>query len=208
MKKLLLIALMVCMCVSIVVVDIVSAKVSFGGWDKWDQELPPADHDDWNWALLKTKEPRTMTLKNSRDDGKDVVLWFSDLYFGPKKGSKRASAIFYTQGNGNKKDWNISKADLALVAFPPREKEMIIRAYQNREAGFKFFEEWKIPFENNQIVVSEDTNFREVFKEWIEKQVSGIPIEGIIGLIDFTLPELIVWKKTFFMIIDRQKPSK
>lgn len=205
MRKLALIVLLVCFVVSIGVVAL--AEVKFGNWDKWDEQLPPADHEDWNWAL-KTKEPRTMTLKNCGDNGKDVVLWFSDLYFGPKKGSKRASAIFYTQGSENKKDWDISKADLALVAFPhDKKKETIIRAYRITGEKSFFLEEWRIPFKNNQIVVSEDTNFKEIFKEWIEEPIApGIPITE--DLIDFMLPELIIWEKNLFMIIDRQKPSK
>jgi len=32
------------MCISVVATNIALAKVSFGGWDKWDEELPPWDN--------------------------------------------------------------------------------------------------------------------------------------------------------------------
>jgi len=45
MKRFLIILLIVC--ILVVATDIVLAKVSFGGWDKWDRELPPWDNKNW-----------------------------------------------------------------------------------------------------------------------------------------------------------------
>jgi len=211
MKKLLIIVLLVCMCVSVVYIGSVLAKVSFGDWDKWDEELPPAEHKYWYWAI-SANESRTWNLWNLEglgDEGTDVILLFSDLYFyGDKKGKKRSSVIFYSQGgNIALKDWDIPNADLALVAFPPEKGKIVVRAYKmEKNKVFKFFEEWNIVFKEHEIVVPEDMQFRQVFKQWLAKQMS--PEETVPeDMVEMMLPELVIWKKKFFMITDGQKLS-
>jgi len=206
MKKLIFILLIT---ISIAITsNIVLAEVKFGSWDKWDEELPPAENKDWYWAL-PGNEPRTLTLKGFGDSGSDVVLLFSDIYFyGTKKGTKRASVIFYSLGDIVKiKDWDIPNADLALVAFPPKKRKMIIRAYKMEGKVFKFFEEWEIPFKDRQVVVPKDAKFRQLFKGWLEKQVLRElePLPDFEEMTNNILPELIIWKKKYFMIMERIK---
>jgi hypothetical protein len=104
------------------------------------------------------------------------------------------------------KDWDIPNADLALVAFPPKKRKMTIRAYKMEGKVFKFFEEWEISFKNRQVVVPKDVKFRQLFKEWLEKQVSlERPLPDSERLTDNTLPELTIWKKKYFKISDGTK---
>lgn len=205
MKKIIFI-LLITISISIIS-NIVLAEVKFGSWDKWDEELPPAENKYWYWAL-PGNEPRTLTLKGFGDSGSDVVLLFSELYFySTKDGKTKAYVIFYTSSNVvDTKDWDIPNADLALVAFPPNKKIMTIRAYKMEGKVFKFFEEWEISFKNRQVVVPKDAKFRQLFKEWLEKQVSlERPLPDSEGLTDNTLPELTIWKKIYFQISDGTK---
>ena len=202
MKKLIFI-LLITISISITS-NIVLAEVKFGSWDKWDEELPPAENKYWYWALPDNK-PRTINLKGFGDSGSDVVLLFSEVYFyATKDGKIKASVIFYTSSNVvDAKDWDIPNADLALVAFPPKKRKMTIRAYKMEDKVFKFFEEWEISFKNRQVVVPKDAKFRQLFKEWLEKQVSlERPLPDSEGLTDNTLPELTIWKKNNFQISD------
>lgn len=207
MKKLILILLII---ISIATIsNIVLAEAKFGSWNKWDEELPSAENKYWYWAL-PSNEPRILTLEGMGDSGSDIVLFFSDIYFyGTKKGTKRASVIFYSIGDIAKiKDWDIPDADLALVAFPPYRGMMIIRAYEMERIGrdkvFKFFEEWEILFKNLQIVVPKDAKFRLLFQTWLEKQM---PLDRVSmdpeGLTDDILPELLIWDKKYFRIHER-----
>lgn len=203
MKKLILVLLII-MSVTIAS-NAALAKASFGGWDKWDEELPPAEHKYWYWAL-PSNESRILTLEGCGDSGSDIVLFFSDIYFyGTKKGTKRASVIFYSIGDKAKiKDWDIPDADLALVAFPPYMGMMIIRAYRMEDKVFKFFEEWKILFKNLEVVVPKDAKFRQLFQTWLEKQMppdrESVDPER---LTDDILPELIIWDKKYFQLNER-----
>lgn len=208
MKKLLIIVLLVCMCVSVVYVGSVLAEVKFGNWDKWDEILPSADNEYWYWAIY-SNESRTWNLKGFGDSDNDVIVLLSDLYFyGDKKGKTKSSVIFYSQGgNIDLKDWDIPNASLALVAFPPKQGKMVVRAYKMEDKVFKFFEEWEIIFKEHEIVVPKEMKFRQVFKQWLAKQISPertIPED----LVERMLPELVIWEKKSFMITDCQKLSK
>jgi hypothetical protein len=203
LKKLIFILLII---LSIVIISNVTlAKASFGGWDKWDEELPPAEHKYWYWAR-PSNEPRTLTLVGMGDSGSDIVLFFSDIYFyGTKSGKKRASVIFYSSGNTVQiKDWDIPDADLALVAFPPYRGMMTIRAYKMENKVFKFFEGWEIPFKNLQVVVSKDAKFRQLFGTWLEKQMAldKVSVDPE-RLTDDILPELLIWDKKYFQLNER-----
>jgi len=194
MKKLILIVLIVCFVVSIGIVAL--AKVSFGNWSKWHQELPPADNEAWYWAV-KTNKPSVLNLKDF-----NITLLFSDTYFfGTKSGKTKASVFFYSSGMDVEK-WDIPDASLALAAFPPKKNKMIIRAYKMEENKiFKFFEQWEIPFKKEGIVVPKDTKFRKEFEEWVKSQISfEITISQLEDLIHFMLPKLVIINENTFMI--------
>ena len=143
------------------------------------------------------------------NEDSDLVLLFSDLYFyGTKSGKTKASVIFYSSDMDVKK-WDIPNASLAIAAFPPKKGKIIIRAYKMEDKIFKFFEQWEIPFKEYEVVVPEDEDieFRQIFKEWLKKEISSertIPE----GMIEMMLPELVIWEKKFFMITDATKLNK
>ena len=201
MKKLILIVLIVCFVVTITAP--VLSKVSFGGWDRWDEQLPPADNESWYWAI-KTNEPRTMTLKNFGGLGNDVVVLFSDIwFFASKSGKIKATAFFYSQGgNIDVKDWDIPNADLAIVAFPVKKGEVIIRTYkmegEMKDRVFKFFEEWKIAFKDHEIIVPLEVKFYKEFENWLRK----ISSRNIISedIVNFMLPKLRILNKNDFVL--------
>jgi len=206
MKKLILIALIVCFVVSISIVAL--AEVKFGNWDKWDEELPPAENQSWYWAT-SMNEPRELFLKGWGNDGNDIILLFSDIYFyGDKKGKTKTSVLFYSSGDVDKKDWDIPNADLVLVGFPPKKGKMIIRAYKmNKDKVFKFFEEWKIPFKDHEIAIPENVQFRKEFETWFQSQI--YPNEWMLpkhieDMMKFVSPELRVWKEKAFLVINCQ----
>jgi len=187
MKRLLIIVLIVSSVISIAAP--VLAKVKFGSWDKWDEMLPQADNEAWYWAVPGLNEPRECRM------GANVVaLLFSDIYFyGDKKGKTKASVLFYSSGDVDKKDWDIPNAHFALVGFPPEKGKMIIRVYKMEDQVFRFLEEWEIPFKNHEVVVLEDAKFRREFEEWL-KQISPIL------KVEFLLPELVIIRKNNFII--------
>jgi hypothetical protein len=210
MKKLILIVLIVCFVVSIGIVAL--AELKFGDWDKWDEELPPAENQSWYWAIPDLNEPRELFLKGWGNDGSDIILLFSDIYFyGDKKGKTKISILFYSLGNMNKKDWDIPNANLALAAFPPKKGKIIIRAYKmNEDKIFQFFEEWTIPFKDHEIAIPEDVQFRREFKMWVQSQIYShewILPEHIEDMMGFIWPELSVRKK-IFLIINGQPKTK
>ena len=205
MKRLLLIILLLFFCVSIVAV----AKLKFGSWDKWDEELPPPENESWhvNSSQPERNQPVMKgTWTNFSDSGNDVVFLFSDFYFyGDKKGKTKASALFYTswKGDADKEDWVIQDACLVLIAFPPEKKKMMIRAYVKEDQVFKFFEEWKIVFKDHKIVVPKEVKFYKFFEGWLEKVCSRKIIPE--DMIDFMIPELKRFKKGEFVITEGPK---
>ena len=213
MKKLLVIVLLTFMCILVVVSnDTVLAKVKFGNWEKWDEELPPAENESWYWGT-SMNESRELFLKGWGNDESDIILLFSDIYFyGDKKGKTKASILFYSSCDVDKRDWDIPDADLALVAFPPKKGKIMIRAYKMNQNNkvFKFFEEWKIPFKDNTVAIPENAKFRKEFEAWFQSQICDhewlLP-KHIEDMMKFVSPELRVWKKAF-LIINGQPTTK
>ena len=207
MKKILIVVLLVFLCVSIIDVAVL-AKVKFGNWDKWDKELPPADHERWYWAI-SSNEPREVFLKGWGKDGSDILLFFSDIYFyGDKKGKTKVSVLFYSSGDVDKKDWDIPNAHFALAGFPPEKHKIIIRLYKMQDKIFEFLDQWEIAFKNHEVVDSEDKKFRHLFTEWLQENMRSdmtIPEDMLNGF----LPELRIWgKKKAFSIINFQPKDK
>jgi hypothetical protein len=198
MKRLFIIALVACFVVSIAMP--ILAKVKFGNWDKWDEQLPPADNERWYWAFHPNLA-RVWTFAGWGKEGKDLELLSSEIFFyGRKDGKTKASVIFYSSANVVIEDWDIPNARLALVAFPPKKKEMIIRAYKMENQIFKFFEEWRIPFKDGEVVVTKDRKFYQEFKMWLKgKMKEDINDEVLNERFPYILPILIIRDKTFII---------
>lgn len=199
MKKLFLIVLMVAICISFTT-DTVLAKVKFGNWDRWDEELPPAENQSWYWAI-STNKSREMILKGWGINNDDILLIFSDLLFlGNKKGTIGASVLFYS--SGDIENWDIPNASLAIAAFPEKEK-LIIRAYKMENKVFKFFEKWEIPCKIRENVVPRNAKFRKELKQWLQAQMRTdmtIPED----MFELILPILLTYQG-YYRIINCQK---
>jgi len=204
MKRLLLIVLIVSMCVSVVCVDSVLAKVKFGNWERWDEELPPADSESWKLVIEKGPMPVSWG-----PPGGDNIILITPLFFS-SKGEGRVIVMFYLLGDIDIKNWDSTKvvtnATFALAAFPPKGKKMIIRAYKmNEDQAFKFYEEWKISFKNDQPVVPKDAEFKKIFNEFIVSQMERIHAENVFQKIDAEkfsaqfLPHIQILGKTYLI---------
>ena len=174
MKKLILIILLISLCISCIDFNVL-AKVKFGNWDKWDQQLPDMDNKYWAWTFPGEKS--TMLTMEGQ-----LMLITTYLYFGTSK--KRASVIFYSpasQKRNIKKDY-IPDPKFALVCFPQEKKKSMIRAYEivNIEKNLsQFLEGWKIPFNQYQDGVPIGVKFREIFKEWLNQQAPSELAESL-----------------------------
>lgn len=182
----------------------VEAKVKFGSWDKWDEELPPADNENWEW-FYAGHCPVPVVGKISSEGNNINLLLLSDLYFKGKGGKVEVLVTFYTSGQESIAEWNIARANFALAAFPPKKGKMIIRAYKMEEKVFKFFEEWEISFKNEEIVVPQDAKFREVFKSFVVGEVTRIDAKELFAKINeeklssHLLPKLLVEETWYAM---------
>jgi len=174
-KKILIVVLLVFLCVNIIDVAAI-AKVKFGNWDKWDEELPPATHKAWSCKVRKKMiSPYIFNLQNFNIlYGEGAICSVSSMSFYSRTDREKTSVVFYSPGNIMKKtkDWQ----------------------------EFRFFEEWEIAFENYEEKyknVASDTKFRQIFKEWVKKQISARIIiseeymENI--MINFMLPKLVIY---------------
>jgi len=201
MKKVLLIVLIVSMCVSIVGIDVVLAKVKFGNWNKWDEELPPAENQSWYWAIPGLNEPIGIVTGLPPDN--KIGLLFSDIYFyGDKKGKTKASVFFYSTGEIDKKDCDIPNGHFALVAFPPKRGNLVIRAYIIDNKVFKFFEQWEIKYKDREEVLLKDTRFWNKLEEWIRKILAAPELSSrpILSEFESLRPKLMVISKRSFII--------
>ena len=195
MKKSILFILLLILCVSYIN-STVLAKVKFGKWDKWDQQLPDMDNKYWSWTFPGEKSSM-LTM-----DGKALLIT-TNLYFGTSK--NRASVIFYSpasQKDKIKKDY-IPNPKFAFVCFPPKKYKSIIRVYEikNIEEGLsQFLGEWKIYFNQHQDVAPSEVAFRENFKEWLNQEVPSDFTE-LLKNIEIVLPRLKIDNKGKFIII-------
>lgn len=157
MKRLILIVLIVCFVVSIGIVAL--AKVSFGGWSKWDEKFPPKSY--WNnspgflreLVYLDTKAPIHIAMNRYMENKKHEKI--SIILFSPF--GENPESIFGGTGD----------YQFALVAFPPDKDLITIRAYRMENKVFRFFEEWKIPYENDYLIFKEENEFIVALEEWV-----------------------------------------
>jgi len=201
MRKLLLIILLITLCISCIDFNVL-AKVKFGKWEKWDQQLPDMDNKYWSWTFPGEKST-TLTLDDK------LVLITTYLYFGTSK--NRASVIFYSPASQKekiKKDY-IPDPKFAFVCFPPKKKKSMIRVYEikNIEEGLsQFLEEWEIPFNQHQDGVPLGVKFREIFKEWLNQQTPSELAESLKtinqeNILNMVLPKLRIDDKGRFKIV-------
>lgn len=200
MKKLLLVVLIV---ILLFAVSLAEAKVEFGSWDKWDEQLPLADNKAWMSVF-----PNMVLWKMLLDEDSGLTFYFSSTVFfkDKNKSSKTAAkAMFYFLDYKvlETEDWKIreaiSNATFAVVAFPPKTKkdEMItIRAYKREQQELKFFEEWKIPYKDEKSIIKKEMPF---FKEFL-KELEKFKYEYDEDLLDTLLPKILYDEDMFFIM--------
>jgi hypothetical protein len=195
MKKLILTILLISLCISYTNFTVL-ARVKFGNWSKWDQQLPDINNKYWSWTFPGEKST-TITI-----EGK-LLLITTYLYFGTSK--NRASVIFYSPASQKakiKKDY-IPDPKFALVCFPPKKKKSIIRVYEikNIEKSLsQFLEEWEIPFNQHQDGVPPGVKFRENFKKWLDQQAPSEVAESL-KTMKIILPRLKIDNKGKFTLV-------
>ncbi|MDD3539526.1 MAG: hypothetical protein PHQ06_05090 [Atribacterota bacterium] len=201
MKKIVLVILLSVFCFS----AIVNAEVKFGGWDKWDKELPPENSKNWHW-VWPSKKPAEYIIEDFGVLGEDLTILSSDLYYGRKFDMKAVSICFYSFGDAgvNSLDWYISNAVIALAAFPPKERKITIKAYKREDNVFKFFEEWEIEYKvferiEPEVVVPSESRFIQEFKKWIGSNSCFSPNDISENLLNLILPKIVVSDESFII---------
>lgn len=214
MRKLLLVALLLLVVISVVATDVALGGIKFGSWEKWDEELPPLDSKYWYWV---SPEQKAVPIKY----GVETVVLVSCLYFGTvEKDNKNALTIFYSPGSQEiniKKD-HIPESKFALVLFPSqkRKTKITVRTYKRTYNTFKFLEEWKMPFKDVYIdkdfyeIVRYDAKFRDIFNDWLWSQ--ELPSELVdlsegreVGIENLFLPILRIDKTGTSMIFRKDE---
>jgi len=156
----------------------VFSSEEYEGWDKWDEELPPANSEKWHWhwGSGATK----INYNFSEYEGVAVFLTTATFYYGgtsPFEG--QVSVLFYsTEDRGeSREDWKISDSALAIAVFPPIKNKVMVRAYQKDADGrFKCFESWKIKFKQyeQKDIVSLKRKFSKVLREWFFDSIAKV----------------------------------
>ena len=189
MKKILIIVLLI-MCIIASTTIPVLAKVKFGDWSKWDEEFPP--YKIWKGYL---NDGYSFSLGVMEAKNQEHLYWATNLFYKHKK--ELMSIILFVYD----KPINPSEANyqFALVAFPPKNGNIVMRAYYKGEKdSLKFLEEWEIPYENDFLVVKTG-KFLENFALWAER-----PTTKKIDLNDLNI-RLITFDDKQFVILLKLK---
>ena len=194
MKKLFLVVLIL-LCVSL---SVFSAE-EYEGWDKWDEELPPANSEKWHWHW-GTPSGATKFNYHFSHEGVAVFLTTATFYYGgtsPFEG--QVSVLFYSSEDRgeSREDWKISDSALAIAVFPPIKNKVMVRAYQKDTDGrFKCFESWKIKFKQDEQkdIVSLKRKFSKVLREWFFDSIAKVQRDktDMNDTISIILPRILI----------------
>jgi len=215
MKRLLLIILLLVLCISVDMTDVVLAKVKFGNWNKWDESLPPWDNEDWIyseesfkvigippvggtrfWFWAEEQERwRTIKVKN-QPAATNVLFLLTRLAF--KNDNQRASIVLFSPAPISNEVKGIEDAlatvEIAIAVFPlEKGKKVVVRSYGKKDGLLRFFKKWTVAFKNGTVI------FPEKYKDWFISQSKQLAEENI-----EILPQLVVLtesdkKKRFFI---------
>ena len=196
MKKIILVVLIL-FCVSL---SVFSAE-EYEEWDKWDEELPPADSENWQWALFKKAIVREYTFIGYEEYSPTIVS-IGYFYYGAKPFKEKVFVLFYSPEDSE--NWKISDSALAIAAFPPQKNKVLVRAYQkDTEGKFKCFEDWTIKYKakKEKDLVPLESQFSKTLGIWF-KSILKYELKGsdksddMSGVIKNILPSIIVKDKT------------
>jgi len=171
MKKIILVVLIL-FCVSLSVFS----SEEYEGWDKWDEELPPANSEKWHWHWVSSHQPQKFNFYFSEHKGAAAFVTTKTFYYGgtrPFEG--QVSVLFYSSEDSE--NWKISDSALAIAVFPPQKNKVLVRAYQkDTEGKLKCFESWKIKIKQDEQkdIVSLKSKFSKVFREWFFDSIAKV----------------------------------
>lgn len=174
-------------------------------WDRWDEELPPWNNKYWTWAIdadspvLGEETPIGISLNNNR------VLFASSLCYGTRSKAK-ASVLFYsldtTQVQIFNNKYKIPQPNWAVVAFPSEKSRMIVMVYKIEKNKSVFFKKWEIGFNNYETIVPKESEFRDMFKTWLQTifTVENFHM-SMDEIVDSLLPKLLIFDRSNFIIL-------
>lgn len=188
MKQLIFIIIIIAICISINA-DVL-AKVKFGNWDRWDEELPSWNNEGWDleqhcrltfvgfpyirrtliWlpvevlAVSGTESiDNTFFLLTHLSFIKDKKSQASIILFSPATAGKNVEGV-------NCNNSVLNSAKFAIVAFPPDKKEIVMRVYENENGLFRLLEEWGVAFQNKTIIIPKKTvKFSQKYEEFVNQ---------------------------------------
>jgi len=191
MKRLLFIVVIIAICVSINAN--VLAKVKFGNWDRWDEELPSWNNEGWDleehcrltfvgfpfirrtliWLPVEEGKVRAVSGTESIDNTFFLLTHLSFI----KDKKSQASIILFSPATAGKNVEGVkcnnsvlNSAKFAIVAFPPDKKEIVLRVYENENGLFRLLEEWGVAFQNETIIIPEKTvKFSQKYEEFVSQ---------------------------------------
>ena len=221
MKRLLLIILLLVLCISVNMTEVVLAEAKFGNWDKWDEALPPWDNEDWVyieenskvisippiggtrfyfWEEEQEKWRSIVTGDSSSITGNEEVFFLLTRLAFKKNGKMAASIILFSPAPITKEVKGIENAlatvEVAIAAFPLEKGEkVVIRSYEKKDGLLQFFKKWTIALKNKNAIFTK-------YKDWFVGQSNQLTKENI-----EILPKLVVLinsnkKKEFFIGVD------
>ena len=207
MKRLLFIVVIIAICISINAN--VLAKVKFGNWDRWDEELPPWDNEDWVYSKVKEESTtiisippfagtqfwfwttegqeqwRSMKVAESSSliGNEEVFFVLTRLAF--KDDDRKIMMVIFSPPPISKEVHGVKNvlatAEFAIAVFPSEKWEkVVIRSYEKKDGLLKFYKEWTVAFKNKTVLVPKK------YKDWFINQSKKLTKE------DVGLPRLIL----------------
>ena len=195
MRRVLLATILIVFCLS----PNVHSRVEYEGWDKWDDELPPADSENWQWGNIHQAVAHNYRFPDYEDI--TVLVTSGSFYYGTKPFKGKVSVLFYS--SEDVENWKISDSALAIAAFPPQKNKILVRAYQkNTEGKFKCFEDWTIKYKakKEKDLVPLESQFSKTLGVWFKSilkfEMKELESDDMSGVIKNILPSIIVKDKT------------
>jgi len=207
MKRLLFIVVIIAMCISINAN--VLAKVKFGNWDRWDEELPPWDNEDWVYSKVKEESATIISIppvvgmqfwfwttgeqeqwrsikvadSSSLIGNEEVFFVLTRLAF--KDDDRKIMMVIFSPPPISREVHGVKNAlataEFAIAVFPSEKWEKVdIRSYEKKDGLLQFFKKWTVAFENKTALVPKK------YKDWFINQSKKLTKE------DIGLPQLIL----------------
>jgi hypothetical protein len=207
MKRLLFIVVIIAICISINAN--VLAKVKFGNWVRWDEELPPWDNEDWVYSKVKEESATIISIPPivgmqfwfwttgeqeqwrsikvtsppSVTGNEEIFFVITRLAF--KDDDRKIMIVIFSPPPISREVHGVKNAlttaEFAIAVFPSEKWEKVdIRSYEKKDGLLQFFKKWTIVFENKTVLVPKK------YKDWFINQSKKLTKE------DIGLPQLIL----------------